>query len=173
MTKARYRNLIICTLCGIVVLMAIGYAAFSSTLKIDGVSNISSNWDIHLDTISVSNITGDASNIAYSSTNPNGTRIDGTSAIFKTELVSPGDSITYSVVVTNGGSLDASLDSITTTSADNPAIIYSVSGIDKDDVIPAGDSATLTVVVSYDKNVTSQPQNLSSNLTVYLNFVQA
>ena len=174
MYEVRRRNLIICTLCGIGVLMTIGYAAFASMLEINGTATITSKWDIHLDSISVNSVTGTASNVPYDEMlNPDGTRINGTAAIFKTNLVSPSDSITYSIVVVNGGTLNATLDNLNIVSSNNPAIIYSVSGINEGDVINAGESKSLLVIVTYNSNVTSQPENLSSTLTVTLNFVQA
>lgn len=174
MSESRRKLLIIGTLFGIVVLMAIGYAAFASVLEINGTATITSKWDIHLESIRTSSITGTASDVPYDETlNPDGTRINGTTAIFKTNLVSPSDSVTYSIVITNGGTLDASLDNINTVAGDNSAIIYSISGIDEGDVIKAGESKNLLVTVTYNSNVTSQPEKLSSTLTVTLNFVQA
>ena len=42
------RNYIIVGLCAILVIMAVGYAAFQSQLKISGTSNISSNWSVKI-----------------------------------------------------------------------------------------------------------------------------
>ena len=170
----RHKNIIICILCSLVVLMAIGYAAFVSVLNINGTANITSNWDVHLESIIAGNINGDAKDLPYDETlNPDGTRINGTSAIFKTELVNPGDSITYSVVVTNGGTIDAILNSINISKTDNSAIIYSVNGLNENDVLGAGDRKTLTVTVAYDNNITTQPDILSSEITITLDFGQA
>lgn len=170
----RSKNLIVCTLCSLVILMGIGYAAFAANLNIKGTANITSNWSVHLESITADNIVGDAKDLPYDETlNPDGTKADNLSATFKTELVSPGDSITYSVVVTNDGTIDAKLDSIKTTNTNNPAILYSVSGIEKDDILAVGDNKTLTVTVSYDSNITTQPDILTSTLMVTLDFVQS
>ncbi len=170
----RSKNLIVCTLCSLVILMAIGYAAFAANLNITGTANITSNWDVHLESISPGNIVGDAKDLPYDETlNPDGTKAENLSATFKTELVSPGDSITYSVIVTNDGTIDARLDSIKTTNANNPAIIYSINGIEENDILAVGDKKTLTITVSYDSNITTQPDILSSTLTVTLDFVQS
>ena len=42
------RNYIIIGLCAILIIMGVGYAAFSSQLKISGTSNISSNWSVKI-----------------------------------------------------------------------------------------------------------------------------
>ena len=46
------RNYIIIGLCAILVIMGVGYAAFSSQLKISGTSNIDSTWDVQITTLS-------------------------------------------------------------------------------------------------------------------------
>ena len=40
MSKSKKRNIIIGSLCAIVLLMAVGYAAFQTVLNIEGTSNI-------------------------------------------------------------------------------------------------------------------------------------
>ena len=170
----RSKNLIVCILCSFVILMAIGYAAFAANLKINGTANITSNWDVHIVSINVTNIIEDAMDLPYDETlNPDGTKADKLSATFKSELVSPGDAITYSVVVTNGGTIDAKLNRIDVVKDNNPAILYSINGISENDILAVSDSKTLTITVSYDNNITSQPSILSSRLTLTLDFVQA
>ena len=51
MNKRRKNNYIILGLCVVLVLMGIGYAAFSSKLNITGTSNITSNWDVRITNI--------------------------------------------------------------------------------------------------------------------------
>ena len=91
---------------------------------------------------------------------------------FKTNLVSPGDSMTYTITVANEGDLDAILDSIETTDTNNPAILFSVNGINQNDVLLDGENVTFTVTVTYNPDTESQPTNLVSSLTVKLNYVQ-
>ena len=51
MDGTKKRNIIIGALCGVLLLMVIGYAAFQSVLKINGTSSISSNWDVKITAI--------------------------------------------------------------------------------------------------------------------------
>ena len=62
MTRRKKNNLIILGLCMIVVCMGIVYAAFSTNLKINGTSNITSNFRVLITNIETGNIVGSASN---------------------------------------------------------------------------------------------------------------
>ena len=52
-------------------------------------------------------------------------------------------------------------------------LLYSINGIEENDILAVGDKKTLTITVSYDSNITTQPDILSSTLTVTLDFVQS
>ena len=148
--------------------MVVGYAAFQSVLNIKGTSNVSSNWNIKITNIETKNIVGGASN----KEDPTG--VGTLTATFNTNLVSPGDSLEYDITVTNSGSLNAVLEKITVSDSNNPAIKFTTTGLTEGDSLTAnGGTATLTVKVEYDNNVTTQPNNLKSELNVTLDYVQA
>ncbi len=158
-------NIIIGGLCAILLIMTVGYAAFYSQLKISGTSTVTSNWDVEITNIESKNIVGSASNKVEPS-------YEKLTATFNTNLVSPSDSITYDITVENKGSIDATLKTITKTDTSNSAILFETSGLKEGGTLQAGRSATLTVKVTYDSNVTTQPDNLTSTLKVTLDFVQ-
>ena len=160
------RNYMIIGLCAILVIMGVGYAAFSSSLKISGTSNVTSNWDVKITDIQSKDIVGGAGNKSEP------THTD-TTATFNATLQKPGDSITYDVTVTNQGNVDAKLDKITLSDSSNPAIKFETSGIKQGDLLAKTETAILTVKVSYDSGVTSQPGNLNASLTVTLDYSQA
>ena len=114
------KNLIIGGLMAVVLVMVVGYAAFASSLKISGTSNISTSWNISITDVSTSNKVGSAS---VSGTPEYG----GLSASFSTNLVLPGDSITYDIKVENKGNLNAKLNKITLDKTDNPVILFETS----------------------------------------------
>ena len=159
------RNYIIAGLCMILVIMGVGYAAFQSQLKISGTSNIASNFLVKITDIQSTVQSGQASDAEAP------THTD-TTATFKTNLVSPGDSMKYDITVENQGTMDAVLESIEVNDGNNPAITFQTSGIENGDELQVSQSDILTVIVSYDSNVTSQPENTNSTITVTLNYKQ-
>lgn len=158
-------NIILTLLVAIVAIMAITYAAFSTSLNITGSSTITSKWDVKITNVTTKNILGDATK-AFEPV------VSETAVTFKTDLVQPGDSMTYEVTIKNEGTIDAKVDSIQMTKSPNPAITFSVSGVNENDLLKAGETTTYDVTVAYNSNVTSQPDELSGTLTVKLNYVQ-
>ena len=159
------RNYIIAGLCMILVIMGVGYAAFSSQLKITGTSNVTSNWSVKITDIQSKVVSGTPSNVSEP------THTD-TTASFNTKLVSPGDTMQYDVTVSNEGDIDAKLDKITVPESTNPAIGFEVSGIKEGSLLEARQTAILTVTVKYN-NVTEQPEDLTADLKVTLDYSQA
>ena len=165
MSETKKRNVVICSLLGVIVLMGVAYAAFSARLTVSGTANVTSRWDVKITSITGKNAVGSATDAAAPS-------FANTTATFSTNLVAPGDSKTYDIVVTNGGTLPAKLSSITENKGTNPAIVYTTSGLTKDQVIAAGKTATYTVTVTYSSSVTSQPASVTSAFSATFNFVQ-
>ena len=164
--NTRQRNYIILGLCSILLVMAAGYAAFRSQLTINGTSNISSEWKVLITDIQSSVLNGTPEN----SEEPSHT---DTTATFKTNLVSPGDSMQYTVTVENRGSIDAVLKTLSKTDSNNEAIIFEITGIEQGDTLKAHESTTFNVTVTYNRDITNQPANLTSDLTITLDYVQA
>ena len=108
MSQTKKRNIIIGALCTVLLLMVVGYAAFQSVLKINGTTNISSDWDVRITAIEKTASVGATDKEAPSYDNTK-----GLSATFNTNLTSPGDYATYKITITNSGSLDAVLKNIT------------------------------------------------------------
>ena len=159
------RNYIIVGLCMILVIMGVGYAAFSSQLRISGTSNITSNWSVKITDIQSKVVSGTPTNASEP------THTD-TTATFRTTLTSPGDTMQYDVTVSNEGDIDAKLDKITVPESTNPAIGFEVSGIEEGSLLEAKQTAILTVTVKYN-DVTEQPSDLTADLEVTLDYSQA
>ena len=162
----RQRNYIILGLCSILLVMAAGYAAFRSQLTINGTSNISSEWKVLITDIQSSVLEGNATDAETPSHTD-------TTATFKTNLVSPGDSMQYTVTVENRGNIDAVLKTLSKTDSSNDAIIFEITGIEQGDTLKAHNSTTFNVTVTYNPEITNQPDNITSNLEITLNYVQA
>ena len=160
------RTYIIMGLCAILLIMGVGYAAFSSQLKISGTSNIASNFLVKITGIEVSSKSGGAAD------KPEVTTYNDTCATFGTTLQSPGDSITYDITIENQGTIDAVLKTISKTDASNSAILFETSGVNEGDPLNVGETATMQVKVTYNTAVTSQPGDLDSTLKVDLTYEQ-
>ena len=160
------RNYMIMGLCAILLIMAVGYAAFQSQLKITGTSNIASNFLVRITDIQSNVQSGSASNAIEPS-------YTDTTATFKTNLVSPGDSMKYDITVANEGNIDAVLNSIKVNNSNNEAITFETSGIEEGNELKASETDILTVIVTYNPSITSQPENTTSTITVTLDYGQS
>ena len=186
--KVRQKNMFILVLLLIVVVMAVGYAAFASSLNISVTTTSNTTWDVHIKSITpslIANYTNNNGQIIYTSAGSVKHLVkDSYTAEFEAILLSPSETVTYTVEVENSGTVNAKLANNgiiftdTTMGAQNPtdAILFSYSGIAPGDVIRAnGGTDTFTVVATYNPNVTSQPttDQLEKEVTMTLNYVQA
>ena len=184
-------------LCLVLVLMAVGFAAFAQQLQINGTSNISSSWNIEITGIRAVNLGSVTNNGAYDITEPS-IGSDNLSASFQTGLKSPGDTRIYEIEVTNSGSLDAEVTTVFTNTL-SEAIHFSYDGVG-----PLGGTGTdvltnagvynvgsvsnaepfslpattnnvryIYMTVKYRDSVESQPSNLTASINLKLNAVQS
>ena len=189
------KNLLIGGLIAIIVIMGVGYAAFTTVLNINGTATISSNWDVHIDSIKVS--TDPNATTGADVPTPQVTE-NNLTATFSSTLQAPGDYVTYDVKVVNEGSLKAKLTGIDFTQTNNGtgttadtgdkvegntgsgyegdnAIIYSYEGININDTLEAETGEiTFHVTVKYNDNIQKQPdaKELQSKLKMVLTYEQ-
>ena len=152
--------------------MVVGFAAFSSQLQINGTSEISSNWDVHIKDGGVSYKN------AVEATSTTAEKTSNLVATFTCNLITPGKStISYDVVVENKGTLNAKLDSINLTGGNSAiAVVTSPTNASLSTnpiVLAPNDETTITVTVSYN-DINNQPtgSGLTTNITAQLNFSQ-
>ena len=154
------KKIVIGALCALIMIMAVGYALLSQQLSINGSASITSTWKIEITNITEKERHGGVTEKSKS--------YDAMTANFDAGFTSPGDYIIYEVEVTNSGTLDAVIERINVVTNDNPAIIYTTSGIKRGDVIEHNSKKYLTVKIEYDSSVTSQPQTNNNALTLQL-----
>jgi len=167
MSHKKKRSIIIGTLCGVLLLMVVGYAAFSSVLNINGTSSISSNWDIKITSITSKTLSGNATNAK----DPEG--VGTLEASFETNLESPGDSMEYTITISNNGNINAKLDKITLSDPDNEYVSFETSGLTEGDALNAGSTADLKVTVTFKDVEITKMDKSTSNLKVTLDYSQA
>ena len=125
LSSRKQKNIVLGSLGAIILLMGIGYAAFSSQLNITGTSNITSNWDVRITNIeSELNGATDLETPTYDNTN-------GMYASFHTGLSKPGDYALYTVTIENRGDIDARIEQINTYYEENEYVTFTLSGISK------------------------------------------
>ena len=171
MTKANKKNLIIGGLLAIVLIIAVGYAAFATNLNINGSSEITSNWDVHIKDGGVN-----AKNPTQGAASTKARKVDALTGEFACTLQIPGtSSIEYDIEVENSGSFDATLDTVTisgTTEAVSAVVTESSSLKQGDTITKNGGTDTLTIKVSLN-DISSLPSVTTINITVKLDFSQA
>lgn len=162
-------KVVITSLVVLVLGLVVGYAALSTTLNINGTAAITSDWNVHIETI--------VETTATNATTVNVGKTDQTTATFTTDLEKPGSSAVYTVTVKNSGNQNAVLKSIgglTEANAAQPTDIkYTVEGIAANDTLDAGASKTFTVKVEWLTSSTAIPTTSSKTLTLALNYEQA
>ena len=166
MRDRKKRNIIIGSLCCLLVFMGIGYAILSQTLNISGIANMKGNWNVKITNMELvdETKTGRAEEVSHVFTD--------TTATFEANLYMPGDSIEYRVTVENQGNIDALLKSITpTTTNKNVNIKFSHSEIDNT-VLTAGKTITFTMKVEFLEDATTIPDLDSLKYSLELVYVQ-
>ena len=186
--ESKHKNALIGALLAVVFVMAVGYAAFAQQLTINGSAEITSKWDVHMTQTGAS-----ATPASTMGTTPTGTVTvadGGLTADFTAELLSPGDTVTYVIPIENAGTLDAKLSTINLSSdttgmvVDNTALTattadgnikYTVTSPGTGVLAKNGGTATVKIVAEFvDKSAgQGNAQNVSANLTVTMNYVQA
>jgi len=184
MNQIEKKYIILGSLCALVLTLAVGYAAFSTVLKIKGTSTINSNWDVritNIEKIENKGATDNEGSPSYDNTN-------GLSATFNTSFTTPGDYATYKIEITNNGSLDAILKNITMPENTNSDIIFYLNKDQNneeikdalkqnDTLFKSGETGNVGYVYvtvlyrDYEKQQTAQDK--TANMTITFDFEQA
>lgn len=169
--RSKSKNLVLVVLLIAVTGMAVGYAALSQQLMINGTANIATQWDVHIKSIAAS--TNNASTGAIDAVSPSFT---STSATFNVNLAYPGASASYIITVENSGSISAILQEVTGlegVNATEPTGIKYEINAKKNDSLNAGDTKDYIVKVTWDASATQIPETKTKTATITLNYIQA
>lgn len=168
MEKERgFRIIAVIALMVAVVGLTIGYAAYSSTLKINGTANVDpSSWNVKFVYKTGNSLTATLTGGAVMNTEA--TLTDTQVSGFDVTLKAPGDSATYTFAVKNAGSLAAKLSTFTmgtlscapaagsgatTEEASNVCkeLSYTLTGVKENDILAANASSDLTLKLEWSK----------------------
>ena len=163
MRDRKKRNIIIGSLCCLLVFMGIGYALLNQRLTIKGQEIVMGEWDVRITNITSKNPVGKAKDVSHSFTN--------TSATFVADLWLPGDSIEYEVTVENKGNVVAALQTVTpSTVASDNSVKFTHTEIPQ--ILQPGDAKTFTMKVEFLESATSIPNNKGVKYTLDIVYVQ-
>ncbi len=163
MRDRKKRNIIIGSLCCLLVFMGIGYALLNQRLTIKGQEIIMGEWDVRITNITSKNPVGKAKDVSHSFTN--------TSATFEADLWLPGDSIEYEVTVENKGNVVAALRTVTpSTVASDNSVKFTHTEIPQ--ILQPGDAKTFTMKVEFLESASSIPSNKDVKYTLDIVYVQ-
>ena len=169
MKDRKKRNIIIGSLCCLLVFMGIGYAMLSQALNIGGGANLSGEWKIYIDSITeiaTGNTTSGKSLYAEVDTT------NKTSAYFEVDLRKPGDYVEYKVVVKNEGNIDATLRELETYSNfEHPDVKFSHT-LEQGSVLRGGETKEFNVKVEFLKSATTIPDSNYLDYTIYMIYEQ-
>jgi len=189
------KNLVIGLLCAVVCIMAVAYAAFSTTLNINGTATISSNWSVEISSIECEVVPVEGGETVEGGAVKAVTKsINGTTAQFDMTFYQPGDTGTCTVTITNNGSIpavvaedgvklivkDASGNTATADDEDDP-IRYNLDGIEAGDKLGTtadNNTNTYTIEVEYadirenGNSVAPTEGQKSKTITVSIEYVQ-
>ncbi len=172
------KNIVIGLLCAVICVMAVAYAAFATTLTVNGTASIESEWGVEITDIQCEATAASGGEELDEVTKS----FEATTAHFEFKFKQPGDTGTCTVTVKNTGNLEAKVESINSTAQDGEdgsigleegAIKYEVSGISNGELLGGSNTTTLTVKATFqDTETMPEEKNLTKKLTVTINYVQ-
>ncbi len=177
------KNILIGGLLAIVLVMAVGYAVFSTLLNVTGTANVTSSWNVGFDTTKTSGtgvITPTTGLSGAAAPTGSITYPSAQSATLNASFQQPGDKIVFTLTVKNTGTLKAKLSTpVLTLSGGNVSGLTATKGNIKFTVALGSTSlaastgtTTLTVTAEFVNNTLSSSTTESASLTIALNATQ-
>ncbi|MBR3229248.1 MAG: hypothetical protein IKF91_00305 [Bacilli bacterium] len=168
------RTYLIIALCAILVVMGVGYAAFSSLLTINGTANISNSWCLGFDntmtntmqvTKGLSTGTTPTGSMSYSGT-ACGSNLQPNSSL-NAHFYQPGDEIEYTLTITNKSTVTAAIksilvdnESVTSNTTKKKGNITYVVEMPLDTTLDVNESTTMKVIAKF-QNETDVTENVN------------
>ena len=188
---AKQKNILIGGLLAIVLVMAVGYAAFATQLQITGTASVDSQWDVAIISVTPSASAGEQTTVNGRLVYPQSGDIShsntATTATFNTNLKTPGDTVTYTITIKNRGTLPARVKTngikwiqdaaanpqVEDTTAGDEPIKYSYNFANSASTLTPGAETTMTVTVTYDPaDNSTQPASVTKTATLVIDYEQ-
>ena len=166
MRDRKKRNIMIASLCCLLVFMGIGYALLSQTLNINGTAMLTGEWNIYIDSITLSSKSQTATSVSAE------VNEDKTGANFEVELLKPGDYVEYDVVVKNDGSINAVLRELIPTTESNNMDILLTHSIIQGQILKAESETKFTLKVRFDERATQIVEGGQTSFNIQMIYEQ-
>ena len=182
MENSKHKNVLIGALIAVVLVMAVGYAAFAQQLTINGSAEITSTWDVAYQTTTTDGV-GEAGfsggqtptgSISYDNGNHN--------ANISATLYQPGDKVTFTLTIVNNGTIPATIGNPTVTmdGDEDEGTLVARKGNIQFTVTPAdtttlnqNDTVTMEVKAEFLSNAESVGATTNASIDVNMNASQA
>jgi hypothetical protein len=168
-TDRDFRLIMVIILIAAIFCLSIGYASYNTLLQIDNSISINpQKWLVSFDNISTATVVGNAKEKAAPTLN-------ATNISLNVELASPGDSISYTFDVVNGGNIDAKLSALPTISGIPDSIKDSLdisikyddgTALAENDVLTNGTSKKMKITIKYNENTEMTTQTVNASVTL-------
>ena len=167
--KKQKKSYSIIVLLLLLLALAVGYAAFSGTLTINGTAVGTGEWDVHFKSATLKNADGEVDTEHGEATISTVTTTDDTITANVT-LAYPGDAVMLEAVVENSGNLPAKLTKFNVEGNDEDLLI-TTSGPSEEEVLAAnGGTCTAQFAIQWNPNSTST--ELTKTFTVTYEYEQ-
>lgn len=158
----------------VICIMAVAYAAFATTLTINGTATIDSSWCVQIVNEEITCQSTPAVGGAPGSVTATATRESNILATVNMTFTQPGDTATCTIKFENCGDLKAKLNKIDITGIETETPIkFEVTKPELNTPLVAkGSNHEVTIKGTYVDTITSQPSTLSQEVNVVAEYVQ-
>ena len=184
---SKHKNILIGVLVAIVLVMAVGYAAFAQQLTINGSAEITSTWDVRYDSTQTQDTPGVIEGVAgfTGGQEPTGTvsyNNGDHNAVIHATLYQPGDTVTFTLTIKNYGTIPATVGTPTVqmTGDENDQPLVAKKGNIQFTVTPApsttinqNGTVTMEVKAEFISSAESVGTETTADITVNMNASQA
>lgn len=148
-----------------ILVMSIGYAAFATSLSINGTAEIIGEWNVKITNVEVQSSSTDC--------DPGNPIFTNTSAYLTAKLAKPGDSITYVITIENAGTINAKLTNFSLTADDiSGSDVISYRTTNPNEQLKAGETTTFSITATYDLSATGLPESKMKSIVGIVEYGQ-
>ncbi len=163
LSKINKRTILSVSICLVIFVMSLGYAALSQHMDIDGVAQIDRSWIIK--------ITGITSTVTNGGVDKSKTYVS-TTATLNASLPTKDATVTYSITLANDGNIPAKLSTIEKIEDENYAITYEIEGVLEDTTVLKPWETVVAKVTIKAQDGVENLSTLDKSIMLTFNFIE-